>query len=59
LSGFRGREEEFLDQTTYQLMAGDIAGVESLIVGINKALRGKVNPFALTPFTRLQHVVGN
>ena len=59
LSGYRGQEEEFLQAITYQLMAGDVPGIQAAIEQINQASRKASNTIAFTPFNRLQFVVGN
>jgi hypothetical protein len=59
LSNYHGQEEDFLQAITYQLMVGDVIGMETATEKINSASQKASNTITLTPFTRLQSVVGN
>jgi hypothetical protein len=59
LAGYRGLEEEFMQQLMHQLLTGDFLSLNALIKQLNRSISKAPNTITFTPFTPLQHVVGN
>jgi len=59
LAGHRGREVEFKEQFTHQLLSGDTFGISSTIQRINERATMPERIFQLKPFTPSQDAIAN
>jgi hypothetical protein len=59
LIGQKGNETQFLDDTRFQFLSGDVEAVSNLVHSINQAACLTPNVLHFKPFQAYQHVVGN
>ncbi len=59
LAGYRGLEDDFIHQLMHQLLTGDSLSLKTLVKQLNRSICKTPNTVTFTPFTPLQHVVGN
>ncbi|MFP6583937.1 MAG: hypothetical protein VCD00_15465 [Candidatus Hydrogenedentota bacterium] len=59
LAGFRGQEEEFLEETLFQLMTGDAMGLRAMLGILNKNAAQPDGAVRFKPFSTYRDVVGN